>query len=365
MLTHLDLFSGIGGFALAAQWAGFETIGFVEIDKYCQKVLKKNFPNVPIVEDIRNVEKIKEVVANSSKQRLEREARQGIQGNIYGFIGDSTTTRDRTPTIDQPPITLITGGFPCQPFSVAGKRGGKADDRYLWKEMLNIIEIFKPAWVLGENVAGIVRMELDNCLSDLEGIGYSTQTFIIPACAVNAPHRRDRVWIVAHNASYRCNSGSTLGRDRQCDVDQNRQTSQSQQAGKEWFSEFGQIDNVPNSERTGIWQDNRGLWQGVSGTARGQEPITTKNDSTRVQGLNSKLGTPCKTRQGGKNTTEISNNGNPRGTQDWWAVEPELGRVAHGIPHRVDRLKCLGNAIVPQVVYQILKGIREVMELKI
>jgi len=274
MLTHLDLFSGIGGFALACQWAGIETACFVEIDKYCQKVLRKHWPNVPIVEDIRDVKAIKEVVANATS--IYGEGSQAREAN------KETRNKPRRPyVLEYQPrgsetnqsVTLITGGFPCQPFSVAGKRGGKEDNRYLWPEMFNIIKEIRPTWVLGENVAGIVRMELDTCISDLEGIGYTTQTFIIPACAINAWHRRDRVWIIAHS--------------------------------------------------------------------KHATPTRQREYSREVYGIPESAG------------FDFSG-------KDWWAVEPKLGRVAHGIPHRVDRLKCLGNAIVPQVAYEIVKVIKEV-----
>ena len=160
-MRHFDLFSGIGGFALAARWAGLETVGFCENDKFCGKVLKKHWPDVPLYEDIREI--------------------NGEQLKNDGITAD-----------------IITGGFPCQPFSVAGKQRGENDDRYLWPEMLRIIREMEPTWIIGENVRGIVNMALDEVLADLESAGYSTTAFVIPACAVNAPHRRDRVWIVAH-----------------------------------------------------------------------------------------------------------------------------------------------------------------------
>ena len=154
--THLDLFSGIGGFALAAKWNGYRTVGFCDNEPYAQAVLKKHWPEVPCHKDIREV-----------------------RGELYAGV------------------TLLTGGFPCQPFSVAGKQRGKDDNRYLWPEMLRVIQEAKPTWIIGENVAGIVNLALDQALSDLEGQDYEVQSFVIPACAVNAPHRRDRVWICA------------------------------------------------------------------------------------------------------------------------------------------------------------------------
>ena len=155
----LDLFAGIGGFSLAAHWMGWETTAFCEKDKFCQKVLRKNFPNVPIHDDIR---KIKEFTQ---------------------YAGT---------------VELISGGYPCQPFSVAGKQRGAEDDRHLWPSMLGIIKAVKPTWVVAENVYGHVSMGLDDVLSDLEAEGYTSRALIIPACAKDAHHRRDRVWIIAH-----------------------------------------------------------------------------------------------------------------------------------------------------------------------
>ena len=160
-MRHVDLFSGIGGFALAARWAGLETIQFVEIDPFAQRVLRKNFPDVPIHTDIRDFD---------------------------------ATQFQRT--------FLLTGGYPCQPFSQAGKRGGEGDDRHLWPEMLRVIRECRPTWVLAENVAGHITMGLDTVLVDLESEDYSTRTFVIPACATDAPHRRDRVWIVAYSKCF-------------------------------------------------------------------------------------------------------------------------------------------------------------------
>ncbi len=165
MLKMLDLFSGIGGISLAAQWAGIETVAFCEINGFCQKVLNKNFPGVPIHDDIKTL----------TKQTL---IEMGVEDG---------------------PVDIISGGFPCQPFSVAGKRRGAEDDRYLWPEMLRVISECKPNWVVGENVANILNMGIETVLSDLEDLGYEVQIFIIPACSVDAPHQRKRVFIVANS----------------------------------------------------------------------------------------------------------------------------------------------------------------------
>lgn len=245
--THLDLFSGIGGFALAARWAGVETIGFAEIDDYASRVLAKNFPGVVNYGDVRNV-----------------------PGSVSAW--------------------LITGGFPCQPFSVAGKQGGASDDRWLWPEMAGVIERVRPTWVLGENVPGIIRMELDTVLFDLERIGYAAWPVVIPAVGVDAPHRRERVWIVGNAIS-----GGQSGNN-------------GRRTGKESTNGCA---HVPDANNTGCTQQ----WRGV----------TDESQHAAAE---------CGCR---------------------WQPEPDVGRVAHGIPRRVDRLRGLGNAIVPQVAYQLIR----------
>lgn len=181
-MKHLDLFSGIGGFALAIDrvWEGVEHT-FCEIDPFCVEVLKKHWPNSKIYGDIRTL-------TNSPSIGLEE---QGLRHNNQQFTKQNKRDWD-----------LLTGGFPCQPFSQAGRRKGTADDRHLWPEMLRVIREFHPSWVIGENVGGFVTwndgLVLEQVHTDLEGEGYEVQSFIIPAVAKNAPHRRDRVWIVGH-----------------------------------------------------------------------------------------------------------------------------------------------------------------------
>lgn len=142
-MRMLSLFSGIGGIDLAAQWAGIETVAFCEIDTFCQKVLRKHWPDVPIYGDIKE-----------------------LRGDMVGHVD------------------IVAGGYPCQPYSVEGERQGEEDYRYLWPEMCRIIQETRPNWTIGENVVGHVTLGLDQVLSDLENIGYTAQPFIIPACAV-------------------------------------------------------------------------------------------------------------------------------------------------------------------------------------
>ena len=174
-MNHLDLFSGIGGFSLAAEVAGFTTVAFCEYDKKCQEGLLRNFPGVPIHKDIK-----------------------ALKGEHI-----------------EEPITLLTGGYPCQPFSVAGTKKAFEDDRDLWPEMFRIIKEVRPTWVVGENVYGHVALGLDRTLLDLETSGYSTSTFIVPACSVAAKHERQRVVIVAHVPNTNSNPVERLGEKSQ------------------------------------------------------------------------------------------------------------------------------------------------------
>jgi len=169
-MTHGSLFSGIGGFDLAAEWSGFTNLFNCEWEEFPRKVLKHHFPNAEQFGDI------KEFNATTYSGRLD----------------------------------ILSGGFPCQPFSVAGKRKGSEDERHLWPEMLRVVGECQPRWVVGENVRGLVNwsngLVFETCCTDLEALGYSVQSFIVPACATGAPHRRDRVWIVAHSDNFRTRS---------------------------------------------------------------------------------------------------------------------------------------------------------------
>ena len=298
--THLDLFSGIGGFALAAQWAGFRTIGFCEIDKWCRKVLAKNF-----LADSAGAQ-----CNGSTGKGMPSTRRPSIRlSSSCPIIGDIWDLDGR----DFADVTLITGGFPCQPFSCAGKRRGKEDDRHLWPEMLRVVAEARPLFILAENVAGIINMELDTVLSDLEAIGYATRAFVIPACGVDAPHRRNRVWIVG----YADNGGI-------------RRTGTQGNEGH--LAQSGQ--DVADADR-----------EGSQGYGR-----------LRERGGQRTIGSCCWPDESEWESQSRLGGSIPDGVSQWMD-EPPIPRVARGVKERVNRLKGLGNAIVPQVAYQILKVI--------
>jgi DNA (cytosine-5)-methyltransferase 1 len=287
-LTLGSLFDGISGFPLAASWAGIKTKWISEIDPYCLKVSKKNFPNA-------------------------------IQ---YGDIKEIGKGRKWEPE----PVTIISGGFPCQPFSVAGKQQGKEDNRYLWPEMLRVIREVKPRWVVGENVPGIINLALDEVLTSLENEGYKTETFIIPACGVNAPHKRDRVWIVAHSDSLQ---SERIRRLREMGSEKTKS-----------YSEGDQWERVRNATRN--------LCENILDTNTNSERLQrskVEGDFGRYDGAvferNKFAGLLC------------------TNWKDFPTQPPICGRN-DGISNRVDRIKALGNAIVPQVAHEIFKALVEI-----
>ena len=325
MKTHLDLFSGIGGFALAAGWAGYRTVGFCEVEDYPRRILSKRFSGVPIHGDIRE-----------------------LDGSDYQGV------------------TLITGGYPCQPFSQAGKRQGAADDRHLWPEMLRVVKQARPAWVLAENVAGHITLGLDEVLADLEGEGYAARAVVIPACAVDAPHRRDRVWIVARNVDDAQSAGSgRILRDlpsadegqRQPEECRQDQAWESVDAGKDLAhsgsgrrqggelqagrnesglcgTDVADTDSMQRRMRHTVRQDAEDAGQSSRSTQHGQGQLVSRLGGA-VDGLSSGL--------------DMSR----RWSDGSW--EDGVPRVTVGAKNRTQRLKALGNAIVPQVAYELIR----------
>ena len=362
-LKVLDLFSGIGGFSLALESTGhFQTIGFVENDEYCQAVLQHHFPEVPILGDIKNV------------------------------------TKETVPT--RPDV--ICGGFPCQPFSVAGDQRAKDDPRHLWPEMLRIIKEQKPTWVVGENVSGLVKLGLDEILDEMEDQGYSTRTFNIPAFSVGAPHQRQRLWIIGHLGDPEHNGSPTPERERgllKQSEEQKKQISIWEFEGTS--SASGDVAN-PDNERVrsriggddfdyeeesgegGV--DGEGSagddeWYDTSPTQdegvdvsnpdntrdRTQEHRVDEDGKKNIQGRqehtqskSSRHGADIpdhngKGLQGQRKKYKLPKSKRKReiGGSSWWDVEPNVGRVAYGVPNRVFKLRALGNSIIPQIAQKI------------
>jgi DNA (cytosine-5)-methyltransferase 1 len=368
-MNHLSLFSGIGGLDLAAEWAGFTTVGQCEFADYPTKVLEKHWTDVPRWRDIRTLTK------------------------------ESFYERTGLRTVD-----IISGGFPCQPFSVAGKQKGKEDDRYLWPEMLRVIRELTPRWVVGENVPGILRIAGRTVCEDLEREGYAVTVLNFEAAAVGAPHRRERVFFVAnakHNglASSEIAGGINAGSNNS--ETWKDSTSESQRFGCSATGSYDVADTLRLRGTTGLADSPRGQERqstepvnggkvvgnakcgrlsGDNGRRAGPEPTNGFQDVSHAKSVLLQAGF-CPDRERDARFTDgsilldptgqrfqdrsVQQMGRPKSEQkpkrsNWWSAEPDVGRVANGIPSRVDRLKCLGNAVVPQQAYPIFRAIAEV-----
>lgn len=306
----LDLFSGIGGFSLGLERAGMTTVAFCEIDPYCRAVLKKHWPEVPIYEDVRTL-------------------------NYDG------------------PVDIICGGYPCQPFSVAGKREGAEDDRHLWPAMFDLIKKHRPTWVIGENVAGHISMGLDQVLADLESEAYSARAFVIPACAVDAQHRRDRVWIVG-NARRLSDEPQRECELRHGTPGEVQGETREQRVRAETSNTSEDVADTTQLQRNGSGENRQQSKRQVSKSGNGSSKKSLAySDSIYAQGIERKR-TYQEERQEQRER--------PAGSQDanggrFWLPEPNVGRVAYGISDRVDRLRALGNAVVPQIPEMIGRAI--------
>jgi DNA (cytosine-5)-methyltransferase 1 len=350
-MNHLDLFSGIGGFSLAARnvWGkDHNVIAFVEQDKYCQKVLNKHWPDVPVFEDIKEFKY--DDVPDTTEQRLPDRSRSQVantgetESELKRHGGMSGRISHERKTVD-----LLTGGFPCQPFSVAGKRGGKADDRYLWPEMLRVIQEAKPTWIIGENVSGIINMGLETTVLDLEEEGYEVELLILPACGVGAWHQRYRVWIVAHSEAVRHG-----GRDsKECGSQRVGKFQQEEQEGREVWSqaercsELHRETDVADTTSDDKWRTREA--QGRS--SQSGENVSNSISQRRCCG-NSKW----------KNAENV---GKLQRSQKYgpWNAEPDVGRVAHGVPRKLDGLDIdEGFMLVLTYAYKTISDPREVLQ---
>lgn len=310
-MRHLDLFSGIGGFSLAAERVWPDIIHtFVEYDPFCQAILKKHWPEAE------------------------------IHGDIRAFVADAKSQRDRPPYAQTgirqgaqlrncaSETFLLTGGFPCQPFSAAGRRRGTEDDRYLWPPMLESIRLFRPTWVVAENVAGLLTwndgMVFETVCTDLERAGYEVGAFVIPACAVGAPHRRDRVWIVGH---------------------------------AEHDGQYGSKDRKSGDERGD--SNQTGQNQDVEPT----RPTMARGTYADPERIRRNQAIPKWASEGQGSGRERRN----PWSEPWSQAATRLCTVDDGLPGGLVRprgwrnatIKAAGNAIVPQVVEKILLTIKE------
>jgi len=325
-LNVLDLFSGIGGFSVGLETTGkFKTIAFCEKDKFCQKVLQKHWQGTTIYEDIRDIDGTK------------------IKADV------------------------ITGGFPCQPFSTAGKRKGTEDDRYLFPEMLRIIKETQARWVVGENVQGIVNMSegkvLQGIHNDLETIGYEVQSFIIPASSQGAWHKRNRVWIVAANT----NSGLSIRENEEIQTRGNSITNGSKNVTDSnsrlcrGGRTIGQSGNKQDRERI-YFKEKEQTEQHLWSKAIGHNVISGKTKISNSNNIGCKgHSLQSDNLQKGNSATENVNSSFKK-QQTWWETQQLICGVPNGISYELDkdrtnRVKALGNAIVPQIATEIGKAI--------
>jgi len=347
-LKILDLFSGLGGFSLGLERTGrYKTVAFCEIDKYCTLLLQKHWKGIKIYNDVKKITK-------------------------EGFEADGIESPD-----------IITGGFPCQPFSVAGKQKGTNDDRHLWPEMFRIIKAFKPRFVIGENVPGIVNIQdgvvFETVCTDLESQGYEVQPFNIPAAAVGAPHQRKRIWIIAslENSGRTLRQGSSIREKNEDEVgkenaNQHQRSSSSSESNvanadtrlsdgqKKELQSRGQA-SISSRERENVTdtksissdgrehREHQEKRSGQGKIRRESSEELANTDSERLEGLGQSRSQFNET----SSSTSRSEERQGQVDQGWWEFEPNVGRVAHGVPGRVHRLKALGNSIVPQIAEEI------------
>jgi len=369
MLRHVDLCSGIGGFSLGFEWAELsKPVLFCDIEPWSRQILAKHWPDVPIAEDVKE-----------------------LANDPDGLVPD---------------CDIITAGYPCQSFSLAGKRRGTEDDRHIWPYIFSIVQKKRCSWCVFENVLGHVTLGLDEVLSDLEREGYATRPFVVPACATDAPHRRDRLWIVARNVG-NSNNKRVRPRIRRASSKSIEESSErkdhnegSRANGR--FADAGKPQNLQEdvadtiSARGETWASNT-VGNGDGSRSNKKQPKSSsskanvadtqskcrnerfdaKREKTSQQkGLQTQIGTSSsnvadaqskrvqrhwaggqqKPQSYAREKVPLCSSERPRATT--WKPEPRMGRVAHGVSNRVDRLRGLGNAIVPQIAMRIGQTIK-------
>jgi len=370
-MRHGSLFSGIGGFDLAAEWMGWENVFHCEWNEFGQKVLQYYWPNAISYDNIKET--------------------------------DFTIHRGR--------IDILTGGFPCQPYSAAGKRKGKEDERHLWPEMLRAIREIQPRWIVGENVYGLVNwsggLVFDEIQADLEAEGYEVQPVILPACAVNAPHRRDRVWFVAHfnGSNDRRESGEDESKSGEKRVQERHEVRQSiepskvrdasnsngirlqqrensakmgggqsevQREGNQPTNAIktnGEIANASNSDSRRLERSAEEGWNGINVEREGEFRNASNSGSKRLERIKNKG-----ENRGKEDTREANRRGHSsRKVRSVWEEFPTQSPICSGddgLPTELDgitfpkwrneSIKAYGNAIVPQVAIEIFKIIEAI-----
>jgi len=294
-----SLFSGGGLGDLGFLAAGMEIAWQCEIDEYCQNILSLRYPESIKYRDIKDL--------------------KGAE-------------------LEQ--VDIITGGFPCQPFSVAGKQKGKDDNRYLWPEMLRVIKECRPRWIVGENVPGIINMALDTVCADLEAQGYEVWPIVFPSHALGAWHKRDRLWIICH-------------------AKHDGQLASQESRGVETRSGSGEAEQKQASKPTGPSEQYAPMANSSSTGRRSGEESTSKGKEATHRSE-----TMANSRLLGQKKSEKQTMGIKQLCEgfwrEYWQSEPAVGRVANGIADRVHRLKCLGNGQVPACTYVLGKMIMDI-----
>ena len=345
-MNHLDLCSGIGGWALAFRELGIKTIAFCEIEKYPQQVLQKNFPDIPIFNDLKEL--------------------------TYEQVQERSGVRN---------IDIVTCSYPCQPFSVAGRQKGEEDPRHLWPDTFRLVQECNPTWFVGENVSGHIKLGLDTVLQDLANEGYDTRTFVIPASSVGAWHKRERIWIIGHKAvsdteSLRSGRGSgeecrtpewqflqkeqerreIRGEVEGCRTSSGEDVSDTEFEGLErgeWHDSEGEREVLPSVKH------HRGEVGSEVGCSDGISRETKDVSDTNIKGSQGRLsGRENQEWQSQLGYSGCSSSAHIQQRENWWQTQSELCGVPYGVSYgldkgRVGRIKGLGNAIVPQIAWFI------------